>query len=379
MGQQTILDVVSVRSVNDQPEPQRPTPPPAPNPAADATIVQPPASDATYVSPSAGQPSAPEWPAEAGQAWAPAQQSPAFGAPPASPYSQPNAPYGAQSGAPYGGQPGAPYGGQPDASYGGQPGAPYGGQSGAPYGAQDGTPPPYGAQPGPAYGAPQPGAYPGYPASGAPGYPPPGSGGTSGFAIASLIFGILGGVLFSVIFGIVALFQIRKRGQTGRGLAITGLVLSGCWVLLIAGGITAAIISDAGNSSASSSSSSGGSTADTDSGSVSVTKLKPGNCINGLNGIGSIEDLPVVACTLPHEGEVYAVFELPAGPWPGDTAVQEQSETRCKAELKTYAPKAAETVEVLYLHPLQLSWSRDRGVTCVATDERGTSVGSVRD
>lgn len=342
--------------MNDQPEPQRPTPPPAPNPTADATIVQPPASDATYVSPpdvqppvvqpAAGQPAAPEWPAEAGQAWAPTQQSPAFGAPPAPPFSQPNAPYGAQPG--------------------------------APYGAPDGAPPPYGAQPGPAYGAPQPGAYPGYPASGAPGYPPPGGGGTSGFAIASLIFGILGGVLFSVIFGIVALFQIRKRGQTGRGLAITGLVLSGCWVLLIAGGITAAIISDAGNSSASSSSS-GGSTADTDSGSVSVTKLKPGNCINGLNGIGSIEDLPVVACTLPHEGEVYAVFELPAGPWPGDTAVQEQSETRCKAELKTYAPKAADTVEVLYLHPLQLSWSRDRGVTCVATDERGTSVGSVRD
>jgi len=257
-----------------------------------------------------------------------------------------------------------------------QPGAPYGAQPGAPYGAQDGTP--YGAQPGPAYGAPQPGGYPGFPAPGAPGfgYPPPGSGGTSGFAIASLIFGILGGVLFSVIFGIVALFQIRKRGQTGRGLAITGLALSGCWVLLIIGGITAAIISDADNNSAGGSSSS---TADTDSGTVSVTKLKPGNCINGLTGTGSIEDLPVVSCALPHEGEVYAVFELPAGPWPGDTVVQEQSEKRCKAELKTYAPKAADTVEVLYLHPLQLSWSRDRGVTCVATDERGTGVGSVRD
>jgi hypothetical protein len=267
--------------------------------------------------------------------------------PPASPYAQPGAPYGAQPGAPYG----------------------------APYGAQDGTP--YGAQAGPAYGAPQPGAYPGFPASGAPGYPPPpGSGGTSGFAIASLIFGILGGVLFSVIFGIVALVQIRKRGQTGRGLAIAGLALSGCWVLLIAGGITAAIISDADNDSVSSSATAA---ADTDSGTVSVTKLKPGNCINGLNGIGSIEDLPVVSCALPHEGEVYAVFELPAGPWPGDTAVQEQSEKRCSAELKTYAPKAADTVEVLYLHPLQLSWSRDRGVTCVATDEGGKSTGSVRD
>ncbi len=246
-------------------------------------------------------------------------------------------------------------------------------QPAAPYGAPDGTP--YGAQPGPAYGGPQPGPYPGYPAPGAPGYPPPAGGGTNGFAIASLIFGILGGVLFSVVFGIVALTQIRKRGQTGRGLAITGLVLSGCWALLIVAGITVAIISNAGDSTATSV----GSTAGRDSGSVAVTQLKPGTCINGINGIGSIENLPVVACTLPHEGEVYAVFELPDGPWPGDTAVQEQAEKRCNAELKTYAPDAADTVDVLYLHPLQLSWARDRGVTCVATDKSGRTVGSVRD
>ena len=34
---------------------------------------------------------------------------------------------------------------------------------------------------------------------------------TNGFAIASLIFGIIGGVLLSVIFGFVALSQIKKR------------------------------------------------------------------------------------------------------------------------------------------------------------------------
>ena len=328
--------------MNDQPP--GPTPP---NPAADdPTVVQPPGSDSP-----ASRPSATDWPAEAG---------PSFGTPPVEPY-------GAQPGPSYDAQPGEPFGPQGD-SYGPS----YGAQSGAPYGAQPG--PAFGAQPGPAYGAPQPSAYSGYPAPGTPGtpgYPAPGSGGTSGFAIASLIFGILGGILFSVIFGIVALVQIRKRGQTGRGLAIAGLTLSGCWVLLIIIGVTAAILSDSGNGDGT------GSAAGSDT--VAVTTLKPGDCINGIQSNGAIEDLPVIECGLPHEGEVYAIFDLPAGPWPGDAAVQKQAETRCQAEFKSYAPNAADSVEVLFLHPLQQSWTRDRGVTCVATDERGTSTGSVRD
>ncbi len=76
-------------------------------------------------------------------------------------------------------------------------------------------------------------AYPG-----SPGYPryadgnqsAPG-GRTSGFAIASFILGILGIVLLSVGFGIAALVRMRDRPQRGKGLAITGLVLSGVWIL----------------------------------------------------------------------------------------------------------------------------------------------------
>ena len=222
---------------------------------------------------------------------------------------------------------------------------------------------PYGAPSGPN------GPYPGFPAPGSSPYPPPGSGGTSGFAIASLIFGIFGGVLLSVIFGIVALVQIRKRGQKGKGLAISGLVLSGCWLLLIIIGATYGIITGSDDRS----------TSNNGSGSVSVTTLKRGDCVNGITTTGAIEDLPVVSCSTAHEGEVYAVFELADGPWPGNDVVQQQAESRCETLLKSYAPNAADTVEVLYLHPLQWSWSRDRGVTCVATDERGTTTGSVRD
>ena len=62
---------------------------------------------------------------------------------------------------------------------------------------------------------------------------------TSGFAIAALVFGIIGGILLSVIFGIVALVKIRGNPQLrGKGMAIAGLILSGLWLV----GIIALIV-----------------------------------------------------------------------------------------------------------------------------------------
>lgn len=112
----------------------------------------------------------------------------------------------------YGDQPGPPpWPGQPPPGQGayGQP--PYGQP---PYGQ-----PPYG-HPGYQYG-PQ-----GYP-YGYYGYvgPPP----NNGLAIASFVLGLVWafwlGSLLAIIFGHVAMHQINRRGDRGRGFAIAGLVL----------------------------------------------------------------------------------------------------------------------------------------------------------
>jgi hypothetical protein len=76
-----------------------------------------------------------------------------------------------------------------------------------------------------------------------PSYGQPVPPGTSGFATTALVFGIIGGILPAVIFGCVALTKIKRTGQAGRGLAITGLVLAGVWVLVITGIIVAAVAS----------------------------------------------------------------------------------------------------------------------------------------
>jgi hypothetical protein len=74
---------------------------------------------------------------------------------------------------------------------------------------------------------------PGHPgAYGYPGYGYPVQRPTNGFAIASLVLGILWvwwvGSILALIFGYVARRQIRERGQSGDGLAIAGIVLG--WV-----------------------------------------------------------------------------------------------------------------------------------------------------
>ena len=51
-------------------------------------------------------------------------------------------------------------------------------------------------------------------------------------AIASLVLGILSVWLLAVIFGHIALRQIPRRGQGGRGIAIAGLVLGYAWLAL---------------------------------------------------------------------------------------------------------------------------------------------------
>ena len=89
----------------------------------------------------------------------------------------------------------------------------------------------------PQYGQQQfgPQQYPPY--QGYPGYRQ--QAGTNGFAIAALICGIVFNVL-GIIFGFVALNQIKRTGEQGRGMAIAGiwvgaasLVLTVVWVIVV--------------------------------------------------------------------------------------------------------------------------------------------------
>ncbi|MEU2156734.1 DUF4190 domain-containing protein [Streptomyces sp. NPDC019396] len=279
--------------------------------------------------------------------------------PPPPPSSPPPGPYGAP------GQPG-PYGTP------GPPGAP------GPYG-QPGQPGPYG-QPG------QPGPY-----GGAPGWPPPPSEKTNALAIVSFVMSIVCGIPFvPLILGIIALSQIRKNGEKGRGFAIAGIAIHGAALLFIAIMVALGASGALDDSSSKPKRSTSGQV--TDPGSSDVQDIRKGDCFNTEDDLADYAEeegsraaykVDVVPCAEPHEGEAYAVFQLEAGAYPGTEKVASQAEEKCSGDLLTDyvgdAAKLPKTMSFYYYHPQQAGWAfGDREVTCFLGDSSGSSTGSLR-
>ncbi|MEU0406162.1 DUF4190 domain-containing protein [Streptomyces sp. NPDC006197] len=250
------------------------------------------------------------------------------------------------------------------------------------------TPPPAGGpQPG---GWPAPGPYtsPGMPYAAGPYGGPPGAPGaapygrpprrsTNGLAIASLVSGIVCCLPpLGLVLGLVALPQIRKKEQTGRGLAIAGIALSAASSLLLVVGLASG-----GFSSAWKGFQKGMDEAARSEGAYS---LRTGQCfIDGNKGEKYATDVKVVDCARPHDGEVTGDFKVTGfDKWPGDGPIDRIAETRCEAISSSYALdtwKIPRDVWTSSYQPTGQSWRRgDRMVTCVLATEKTPFSGSLR-
>jgi hypothetical protein len=140
------------------------------------------------------------------------------------------------------------------------------------------------------------------------------------------MFGILGGVLISVVCGIVALNR-AKRGHGGRGMAIAGLVLSGLWVLLFVAGIAFYFIMGNGTVGA---------------------NVSAGDCREELPDSGLVMTVDTAPCGEPHKGEILAVLTIPDRDFPGQAAIEEY-QNKCGPELATYSAEALDGGDKLTL------------------------------
>jgi hypothetical protein len=223
---------------------------------------------------------------------------------------------------------------------------------------------PYGPPPGyPAGQAPY-GPPPGYPAGQAPYGPPPGTPSrTSGFAIAALVLGIIGVILLSVIFGIVALVKIRGNPQLrGKGMAIAGLILSGLWLVgiiaLIAIGVTASPQRPASGQL-------------TQPGTTSVYSLRTGDCLHNPGPRLGILTVRVVPCDQAHNAQVFAVFAVAGSGYPGTAALQRQAAAGCHARIAGSINRSLITssMTLQYLYPESQSWADGhRSITCLVVN-----------
>lgn len=179
---------------------------------------------------------------------------------------------------------------------------------------------------------------------------------TNGFAIASLILGLLGGIPLALVFGFVALSQIKARGQGGRGLAIAGIALAGAWALLVVIGVVLALTQSADRNS---------SGTIRKAGDVSTSSLRVGDCIKSLSTGDRYQSVPGVPCSQLHSGEVYAVFALAGSDYPGDTETLRMGDDGCAKRIPALTGGAD---DVTLLRPTRQSWESadDRQIICVA-------------
>ncbi|RSM48189.1 DUF4190 domain-containing protein [Amycolatopsis balhimycina DSM 5908] len=176
------------------------------------------------------------------------------------------------------------------------------------------------------------------------------------FAVASLVLGILGifglSLLVAPILGVVALVQIPKRNQTGRGMAIAGIVLSVVWAAVLTG----ALIVSVGWST-------GGGTAPTGQ------ALQAGECY-----LKQDTDIAKASCTKPHDGQAFATFTLtpPTGA-SSDDELEQAAAAGCQVRSDEYFGAGVEpdSGEVVTFHPGGADWAAGKHTAVCAVQARG--------
>lgn len=110
-------------------------------------------------------------------------------------------------------------------------------------------------------------------------------------------------------------------------------------------------------------------------GDVGALALQVGDCIDSSE-TGEVDAVPVVPCTQPHEGEVFALFDLLPGDFPGDSEVTDLAAAGCTGErFSDYVGTDYEVsrFEVSFLQPTEQTWDAvdDREIVCLAVSATG--------
>ncbi|MFE9477785.1 DUF4190 domain-containing protein [Streptomyces spororaveus] len=205
--------------------------------------------------------------------------------------------------------------------------------------------------------------------------PPPGYGqhppALNGFALASLLSGLLCLPPLGIAFGIAALVQITKRGDRGKALAIVGLVVSVVMTgaMVFAAGRVLSSIDDRVESLHA--------YADVEGELTDLGDLRAGDCFN-VPGGDLIDERPAtyrIDCAQVHHGEVTAAKVLDGPDVPESREADRASEDVCWKAQDEYAMDTwalPEYAEMFYYAPSRQSWHQgDRMLLCVigTTDE----------
>jgi Septum formation len=115
----------------------------------------------------------------------------------------------------------------------------------------------------------------------------------------------------------------------------------------------------------------------TDAGDVSAFDLQEGDCIE-VPEPGEVSNVRGIPCGEPHDGEVYALFDLEGSDYPGAKAADREAFDGCVGRFEDFIGLSYRRSELIiyYLQPTQTSWESqdDREVVCSVTEPKGKQI-----
>lgn len=106
----------------------------------------------------------------------------------------------------------------------------------------------------------------------------------------------------------------------------------------------------------------------------SVFDLAVGDCFDAGTDADEVRDVPIVDCTEPHDHEVFHIFEVADGAFPGDDALLDRARDECLPALDEYLRAEVDRAELdaFPITPSEGSWENgDRAVVCALTAASG--------
>lgn len=184
---------------------------------------------------------------------------------------------------------------------------------------------------------------------------------TSGLAVTTLILGIAGFLVITIplnlIIGLIALARTGRGRPKGRGLAVSGLVLSVLWAVGIGIGVAALLSSPDPKRDAN------GQVSEAQA--AGPDKLRVGDCVAGISD-GEVTNVRVQPCSRPGGDKVFATFELPKKSWAGTEATNAAAEKGCTTRFTSSGEKAGKDSQLSYLGPTETRWKLGyRRVVCM--------------
>lgn len=212
------------------------------------------------------------------------------------------------------------------------------------------------------------GPHPGF----GPSYDPDTSRKMAGWALAlALVCCIPFGFLVAIGLAIAVLVRSRTPGDHGKGRAIAALVIASVVLLVNVGYFVVGVVEGFKGFDTTERDAQGHVT---DGGSVSVGKLRVGDCysapaladITDAGTSTSPTSVDVVPCGEDHQAEVFQIIELHGHRFPGEDGVDRRL-VDCLRSFEQYVgrPYRKSELDVIFFYPTSTSWRfGDRLITC---------------